>query len=120
MQVRSAFTCSITDSEYLQELHDRLPVFLDSVGHKPIGLAIYNAVTDVFASDPLGGLNISAKAILERDLFVVGELRKRGVPPVMVLSGGYTKQSFQLVADSVIGLIEMEIETQRLCGRRGG
>ena len=92
----------------MRELHDRLPGFLDSVGRSPIGLAIYNAGTDVFAGDPLGGLNISAKTIRERDLFIVGELRKRGIPTVMVLSGGYTKQSFQLVADSVIGLIEME------------
>jgi len=29
----------------------------------------------------------------------------------MVLSGGYTKQSFQLVANSVIGLIELEMLT---------
>ena len=101
-------TNSITDSEYIGELRDRLPGFLDSVGRSPIGLAIYNAGTDVFAGDPLGGLNISATAIGDRDLYVVGELRKRGIPTMMVLSGGYTKQSFKLVADSVIGLIEME------------
>ena len=101
-------TSSITDTEYLEELHRRLPGFLDSVGRSPIGLAIYNAGTDVFSGDPLGDLNISAKTILERDLYVVGELRKRRIPTIMVLSGGYTKQSYQLVADSVIGLIEME------------
>ncbi|GAB5405735.1 MAG: histone deacetylase [Aureliella sp.] len=104
-------TKSITDSEYMRELHDRLPGFLDSVGRSPIGLAIYNAGTDIFAGDPLGGLNISATTIRERDLFVVSELRKRGIPTIMVLSGGYTKQSYQLVADSVIGLIEMEVAT---------
>ncbi|WDQ18632.1 histone deacetylase family protein [Rhodopirellula sp. P2] len=99
---------SITDSEYMGELHNRLPGFLDSVGRSPIGLAIYNAGTDVFAGDPLGGLSISADTIRERDLFVVRELRKRNIPTIMVLSGGYTKQSYQLVADSVIELIEME------------
>ncbi|MFC1759731.1 histone deacetylase [Planctomycetota bacterium] len=101
-------TNSITDSEYMGKLHGRLPGFLDSVGRSPIGLAIYNAGTDVFTGDPLGGLSISSATIRERDLFVVGELRKRGIPTIMVLSGGYTKQSYQLVADSVIGLIEME------------
>ena len=104
-------TSSITDTEYLEELHRRLPGFLDSVGRSPIGLAIYNAGTDVFGGDPLGGLNISAKTIRERDMYVVRELRKRRIPTVMVLSGGYTKQSYQLVADSVIGLIEMENTT---------
>lgn len=101
-------TSTITDAEYIGELSDRLPGFIDSVGRSPIGLAIYNAGTDVFAGDPLGGLNISAQTIRERDLFVVDELRKRGIATIMVLSGGYTNQSNQLVADSVIGLIELE------------
>ena len=101
-------TNSITDTEYMGELHGRLPGFLDSVGRSPIGLAIYNAGTDVFAGDPLGDLSISAETIRERDLYVVRELRKRRIPTIMVLSGGYTKQSYQLVADSVIRLIEME------------
>lgn len=101
-------TDSITDSQYMSELHDRLPGFLDSVGRSPIGLAIYNAGTDILVGDPLGGLSISAKTIRERDLLVVRELRKRGIPTMMVLSGGYTKQSYQLISDSVIGLIEME------------
>jgi histone deacetylase 11 len=95
------------DEEYLGELQGRLPGFLDSVGRsRPIGLAIYNAGTDVFAGDPLGFLNVSAEAILERDLYVVGELRRRGIPTVMVLSGGYTPQSYLLVADSVSRLLE--------------
>ena len=99
----------ITDTKYLRELHDHLPGFLDSVSRSPIGLAIYNAGTDVIAGDPLGGLNLSAETILERDLFVVSELRKREIPTIILLSGGYTKQSFQLVADSVIRLIEQEL-----------
>ncbi|MEM7315471.1 MAG: hypothetical protein AAF497_20200, partial [Planctomycetota bacterium] len=65
--------------------------------------------TDVFSGDPLGGLDISAATIRQRDLYVVNELRSRGIPTIMVLSGGYTKESFQLVADSAIGLIEMEM-----------
>ena len=101
-------TSACTDAQYMGELHARLPGFLASVCKSPVGLAIYNAGTDIFAGDPLGGLNISAGTIRERDLFVVGELRKRKIPTVMVLSGGYTKQSFQLVADSVIALIELE------------
>lgn len=101
-------TSACTDSEYMRELETRLPGFLDSVSNSTVGLAIYNAGTDVFAGDPLGGLNISAATILKRDLFVVGELRKRNIPTIMVLSGGYTKQSYQLVAESVSGLLEME------------
>ncbi len=101
-------TGACTNIEYMRELRNRLPGFLDSVCNSPVGLAIYNAGTDVFASDPLGGLDISASTIRERDMFVVDELRKRHIPTVMVLSGGYTKQSYRLVADSVIPLIERE------------
>ncbi|QDU94370.1 histone deacetylase family protein [Lignipirellula cremea] len=101
-------TSTCTDKEYMHDLETWLPRFLDAVCNSPVGLAIYNAGTDVFAGDPLGGMNISAATIRDRDMFVVGELRKRNIPTIMVLSGGYTKQSYQLVADSVIGLLERE------------
>lgn len=97
---------SCTDREYMEQLRSQLPGFLDSVCNQEVGLAIYNAGTDVFSEDPLGGLNISAETIRQRDLFVVEELRARSIPTIMVLSGGYTKQSYQLVADSVIPLLE--------------
>ena len=101
-------TSACTDMEYMCELRNRLPGFLDSVCNSPVGLAVYNAGTDILAGDPLGGLNISASTIRERDLFVVGELKKRRIPTVMVLSGGYTKDSHRLVANSVIPLLEMD------------
>lgn len=102
-------TSDCTDSQYMLELKTRLPGFLESVCKSPVGLAIYNAGTDILAGDPLGCLNISAATIHERDLFVVAELRKRSIPTIMVLSGGYTNQSYNLVADSVIGILEMDL-----------
>jgi histone deacetylase 11 len=97
------------EREYLGELEARLPPFLDSITRsKPVGLAIYNAGTDIVAGDPLGQLNVSAEGVLRRDLFVVGELRRLGIPTLMLLSGGYTRTSYQLVADSVIRLLERE------------
>jgi len=50
-------------------------------------------------------LNISSETVSKRDLFVVSELRNRNIPTVMVLSGGYTKESYRLVADSVTELV---------------
>ncbi|MEZ6096639.1 MAG: histone deacetylase [Pirellulaceae bacterium] len=101
-------TNACTDTDYMRELRDRLPGFLDSISKSRIGLAIYNAGTDVFVGDPLGDLKISASTIQERDLFVVNELSRRRIPTVMVLSGGYTEQSYELVANSVIPLLEKE------------
>lgn len=106
--LRVTGTC--TESEYLSAVRERLPGFIDSVCNEPVSIAIYNAGTDVLKGDPLGGLNLSKEAILERDLYVVGELRKRKLPTLMVLSGGYTKQSYQLVADSVVALVRQWAE----------
>lgn len=101
---------STTDSEYLSQLRSNLPGFLDSVSNQKVGVAFYNSGTDVFASDPLGQLNISADAILQRDLFVVDQLQKRNIPTVMVLSGGYTKESYRLVATrTVVELLNQAI-----------
>lgn len=100
---------SCDEKGYLGELNDRLPGFLDSVGQaQPVGLAIYNAGTDVFRDDPLGGLDLSADGVLQRDLFVVGELQRRGIPTLMLPSGGYTPVSYRLLADSVIQILEGE------------
>ena len=103
-------TSNCHETEYLRELTGRLPGFLDSVSRSQrIGLAIYNAGTDVLIDDPLGRLNVTADGILQRDLFVVQQLRQRSIPTVMLLSGGYTRDSYRLVADSVIRLIEREL-----------
>lgn len=93
--------------EYLGHLHDRLPGFLDSIVRgEPVGLAIYNAGTDIYAGDALGGLSVSADGVLERDMFVIDQLHQRGIPTVMLLSGGYSEASHRLVANSVRRLIE--------------
>lgn len=101
-------TC--TEQEYLRDLKQQLPAFLDSISRsRPVAMAIYNAGTDVFHEDPLGLLNLTAEGIQDRDVLTVGELRSRNIPTMMLLSGGYTKVSYQLVADSVIELFEREM-----------
>lgn len=95
-----------TRVEYLRTLKTRLPPFLDSVTRSsPVGLAIYNAGTDVFKGDMLGGLRLSFDDVLERDAFVVEELRRRGLPVLMLLSGGYSRDSYRLVAGSLKRLL---------------
>jgi histone deacetylase 11 len=104
--VRLPARCS--GGEYLELLRGRLPGFLDSIGRsgeRPLG--IYNAGTDVVRGDPLGDLTLSAADVLERDLFVVEEFRQRGMPVVMVTSGGYTAESWRLIAASVGEIVAM-------------
>jgi histone deacetylase 11 len=96
-----------TGTEYLSILRKSLPGFLDSISRaQPVALGIYNAGTDVFVGDQLGGMCLSADDVLERDLFVAQQFRERDIPMVMLLSGGYSKMSHQLVAKSVRHLID--------------
>jgi histone deacetylase 11 len=100
--------CIGTDGEsYLLELERALPAWIDLMSEAAAPkLAIYNAGTDVLAGDALGALGLTPAHVLERDLFVIDALRKRGIPTMMVLGGGYTTESYRLVADSVIALVK--------------
>jgi acetoin utilization deacetylase AcuC-like enzyme len=61
--------------DYLAALESRLPPFLDSVTQKgDVRLAIYNAGSDIFIKDQLGGLKVSASGVLKRDQFVLQQL----------------------------------------------
>jgi histone deacetylase 11 len=101
------FNCS--GAEYLRLLQARLPEFVHafSAKNRACRLAIYNAGTDPFAGDTLGGLCLSALDILERDLFVFEQLRAARIPAVMLLSGGYSKESYRLVAATVRRLLQL-------------
>jgi len=72
-------------------------------------LVIYNAGTDIYEADPLGQLKISKEGIIKRDEIVFQEAIKRKVPVIMLLSGGYTQESGEIVADSIINLIDKGI-----------
>ncbi|TRU32257.1 MAG: histone deacetylase [Microcystis aeruginosa Ma_MB_F_20061100_S20] len=89
----------VGDQEYLTKLKVWLPKFLEGSSNPKI--AFYNAGNDIYESDPLGNLHISDQGVFERDKFVFDTLTKAKVPWVMLLSGGYTKESYRLIADSV-------------------
>jgi histone deacetylase 11 len=94
---------NINDTAYLSLLRRTLPAALDA--SRP-DLLVYNAGTDIFELDPLGHMKITAQGIIERDEFVFHECRQRRIPVLMVLSGGYTKQSASIIADSIANLHE--------------
>ena len=103
-------SCGTRGDTYLNELQTQLPKFLDSISTtEPVELVIYNAGTDIYAGDPLGAMNVSDEAILKRDRFVFDEAVKRKIPVVMLLSGGYTRESYQLVANSVEILLHQSL-----------
>ncbi len=62
-------------------------------------LAIYNAGTDIYAGDRLGMMQVSEPAVLERDQFVLQELVARRIPTAVLLSGGYSRESYRMIAN---------------------
>uniref|UniRef100_A0A3B4A704 Histone deacetylase domain-containing protein n=1 Tax=Periophthalmus magnuspinnatus TaxID=409849 RepID=A0A3B4A704_9GOBI len=89
------------DSEYLQKVELHCDGALNEVRPDVI---VYNAGTDILDGDPLGGLSISPHGIVKRDELVFRAARRRGIPILMVTSGGYQKKTARIIADSILNL----------------
>ncbi len=87
----------MSDDKYLSILEENLLSFLDE--NSDAKLVFYNAGNDILDTDPLGSLKVSYSGIIKRDKFVVEQLAKRAIPTVIMTSGGYTKQSYKLIAE---------------------
>jgi histone deacetylase 11 len=96
----------ISDVAYLSLLQKELPLALDR--EKP-DMIIYNAGTDIYEKDRLGAMQVSAAGILVRDETVFREAKNRGIPVLMVLSGGYTPESAGIIGSSIRNLWKKKI-----------
>lgn len=76
------------DAPYLAALRQELPRAMDKF--RP-DFAVYVAGADVYKGDLLGGFKLTMGGIKRRDSFVFAECRRRGVPVVLTLAGGYAK-----------------------------
>ena len=92
----------LTGVEYLRIVRDTLPNALDAA--RP-DLVVYNAGSDPFVGDPLAGYRLSAGDLVERDLIVVDMVRERHIPVAMVLSGGYSAESWKIHTDAIEGIL---------------
>ena len=68
-------------------------------------LVVYNAGSDPFAGDPLAGFRLTMNELAERDLTVVTMARERNIPIAMVLSGGYSAESWRIHTESIEGIL---------------
>lgn len=82
-----------SDAEYLSLLQDALPRVLD---WKP-DLVVYQAGADPYEHDQLGNLRLTQSGLAKRDDFVIRESRKRGLPIVVTLGGGYPTREEDVV-----------------------
>ncbi|MFM1849025.1 MAG: hypothetical protein RL417_2499 [Pseudomonadota bacterium] len=96
----------ITDHEYLDLLMRQLPRALDTFS---ADLIVYSAGSDVCAGDRLGKMRLSDAAVYRRDEFVFAEAFKREIPIVMVLAGGYSRRSPNLIAGSIMHILRNQL-----------
>ena len=92
------------DEEYLERLHEALPVVM---AHDP-DVMFYLAGADPYVGDQLGGLALTKDGLRQRDRLVITAmcLRSRcirsaeaaGVPIVVTLAGGYAKNVSDTIA----------------------
>ena len=94
---------NIQDNEYLEIIKKNLPVAINTI--KP-DLIIYNAGTDIFEKDIEGDMSISENGIKQRDEIVFSQALSHDIPIVMVLSGGYSKESAGIISKSIENLIK--------------
>ncbi len=73
------------DAEYYDLLQRSLRTVLD---FKP-DLIVYQSGVDVWEHDKLGGLKLTERGILDRDMAVYEACRLHGVPVAVTLGGGY-------------------------------
>jgi histone deacetylase 11 len=92
----------LTGVEYLGIVEETLPTALDAV--RP-DLVVYNAGSDPFADDPLAGFRLTMSDLADRDLTVVKLARERNIPIAMVLSGGYSADSWRIHTESIEGIV---------------
>ena len=76
----------VDDDGYLEALERHLPELLGSFAPD---LVLYQAGVDAHGEDRLGRLALTDQGLDRRDAFVIGQVRKRGIPVASALGGGY-------------------------------
>ena len=95
-------SAGLTGIEYLEIVREFVPEALATV--RP-DLVLYNAGSDPFAGDPLARLRLTKADLAERDLLVVTLAREQRIPVAMILSGGYSTESWRIHADAIEGIL---------------
>jgi acetoin utilization deacetylase AcuC-like enzyme len=75
------------DDAYLEVLRSHLPRLLDALEPE---LVFLNAGVDPHRDDKLGRLDLTDEGLRRRDSYVIEQARRRGIPMVTVIGGGYS------------------------------
>jgi acetoin utilization deacetylase AcuC-like enzyme len=78
----------VEDDEYLERLNQAVESALSRFEPQ---LLMYVAGADPYKEDQLGGLNLTIKGLMKRDVLVFGIARQRAIPVCVTLAGGYAR-----------------------------
>jgi histone deacetylase 11 len=95
------------DTVYMNTLKEKLPAAIKMFNPN---LIIYNAGTDILIGDKLGRFCISKKGVKDRDAFVFQTAINNHIPILMVLSGGYTPESVEIISESIEDILRNVIK----------
>lgn len=99
---------STTDLRYLDILSAGLSELFE--GQPRPRLVIYNAGTDIYKDDLLGGMKLSRETVNRRDQAVLETVRSQNIPLLVLASGGYSRASARLIADFALSAYRYEKE----------
>jgi len=83
------------DEKYLSALNAHFPRLYEEF-HPD--LVVYLAGADPFEKDQLGSLKLTKEGLMERGRIIIGEARRRKIPVVILLAGGYAHDIQDTVA----------------------
>jgi acetoin utilization deacetylase AcuC-like enzyme len=83
----------IYDSDYMQHLQ----TIVYQVDQQQLDVVFYLAGADPYKEDQLGRFLLTKKGLKQRDEYIIGELRKRNIPVVVLLAGGYAPKREDVV-----------------------
>ncbi len=90
-----------------------LKKYLDQIDFQKYDIIFFNAGMDVLSSDSLGGFSLTIDDVVKRDKMVAAKAIDNNIPLVMVLSGGYSKESWKAHFKSIKNIIEMYRNTDK-------
>lgn len=108
------------DEEYLGLL---IPAVQKAVEQFKPDMLFYVGGADPFCEDQLGGLSLTKKGLKERDRKVFEEARKRRIPVMTTLAGGYARQvedTIRIHVNTIVAASEVAAEHPGASARVAG
>jgi histone deacetylase 11 len=85
---------------------EHLKTLENAIAQTKPDLIFYNAGTDVYELDPLGGMGLTKEDIIQRDAYVFRMAKKYNAKIVMTFSGGYHPDSAQIIGESLVNIYQ--------------